>query len=75
MANKPVHTVKNQNGGWDNKREGASRASSHADTKAEAVLLGRELARNGKTEHFIHNMDSKFGERNSYGNDPHPPKG
>jgi hypothetical protein len=40
------------------------------DTKDEAVKAGRELARNRKTEHVIHNVDGKIGERNSYGNDP-----
>jgi len=28
-----------------------------------------------ETELIIHKMDGTIGERNSYGNDPHPPKG
>ena len=40
------------------------------DTKDEAVKAGRELARDRKTEHVIHRVDGKIGERNSYGNDP-----
>lgn len=75
MANKPIHTVPNKNGGWDNKREGGTRASNHADTKAEAVKQGKELAKNSRTEHIIHNKDGKIGQKNSYGNDPFPPKG
>ncbi|MDD4238030.1 MAG: DUF2188 domain-containing protein [Desulfotomaculaceae bacterium] len=74
MKNKPVHTVPNKNGGWDNKREGSSRASSHADTKAEATAYGRQLAQNSKTEHVIHNKDGKISQKNSYGNDPFPPR-
>jgi hypothetical protein len=34
------------------------------------VKAGRDLARSRKTEHVIHNLDGKIGERNSYGNDP-----
>ena len=57
------------------KREGGTRASNHAETKVEAVKLGKELAKNSGTEHVIHNKDGKIGEKNSYGNDPFPPKG
>lgn len=75
MTKKPVHTVPNKNGGWDNKREGAARASNHAETKADAMKSGKELAKNNKTEHFIHNRDGKIALKNSYGNDPFPPRG
>ncbi len=27
------------------------------------------------TEHLIHKQNGQIGERNSYGNDPHPPPG
>lgn len=42
MNKKPIHTVPNSNGGWDNKRQGNDRSISHANTKAEAVKIGRE---------------------------------
>lgn len=70
-----VHTTPHDSGGWANKRDGASRASSTHDTKAEAVAAGRQIAKNAGVEHLIHNKDGKIAERNSYGNDPHPPKG
>ena len=38
---KTHHVVPNPDGGWDVKRGGASRASSHHDTKSEAVQSGR----------------------------------
>lgn len=75
MSKKPVHIVPNKNGGWDNKREGSTRASNHVGTKAEAIKMGRELAKKSETEHVIHNMDGKIGQKNSYGNDPFPPRG
>jgi len=74
MKNKPIHTVPNKNGGWDNKREGGLRAINHADTKSETIAFGRQLAQNSKTEHVIHNKDGKISQKNSYGNDPFPPR-
>ena len=44
-------------------------------TKAAAQAAGRETARRERTEHIIHKKDGEIGSRNSYGNDPHPPKG
>jgi hypothetical protein len=43
--------------------------------KAAAQAAGRETARRERTEHIIHKKDGEIGSRNSYGNDPHPPKG
>lgn len=75
MARKPpVHTVPHDDG-WANRREGAQRVSKTFGTKAEAQAAGRQTARRDKTEHVIHKRDGTIGERNSYGNDPHPPPG
>ena len=43
-------------------------------TKEVAEATGREIARRLKVEHTIHNEDGEIGEKNSYGNDPNPPK-
>lgn len=72
MAKKPVHTVKNSNGGWDNKQGGE--VISHHIKKETAVDNGRRAAKRDETEHRIHNMDGKIAQANSYGNDPNPPK-
>lgn len=75
MAKKlPVHTVPHGDG-WANRREGSDRVSKTFDTKAEAQAAGRDTARNENTEHMVHRKDGTIGERNSYGNDPHPPVG
>lgn len=74
MSNEPVHTVPH-GGGWANRRAGAARVSKTFRTKAEAQAAGRDTARRERTEHFIHRKDGQIGERNSYGNDPHPPLG
>ena len=75
MAIKSHHVVHNPNGGWDVKKSGASRASAHCDTKAEAVSAGRIISRNQNTELRIHGLDGKIQSCDSHGNDPCPPKG
>lgn len=74
MGKPPVHTVPHGDG-WANRRAGSERVSKLFDTKREAQQAGREIAKREATEHVIHKEDGKIGERNSYGNDPHPPKG
>lgn len=74
MTKKPVHTVRHGDD-WANRREGSKKVSSTHPTQKEAAKKGREVARRDKTEHLIHGEDGKIRERNSYGNDPYPPKG
>lgn len=74
MSTGDIHTV-HRNGRWYNEVEGGKRASNSADTKAEAQKIGRDMSRDRGVEHVIHNKDGKIGERNSYGNDPFPPRG
>ncbi len=72
---KSHHIVPNPNGGWDVKKGGAQRASSHHETKQEAVSRGREISRNQGSELRIHNKDGRIAQSDSHGNDPYPPKG
>ena len=44
-------------------------------TQFEAINLARDIAENQQSELFIHNRQGQIRERNSYGNDPYPPKG
>ena len=74
MAEKNVHTVPHGDE-WANVREGSERASSVHGTQAEAIERGREIAKNAGVEHLIHATNGQIRERNSYGNDPYPPKG
>lgn len=74
MSKKNVHTVPHDDG-WANRRAGADRVSKTFDTKREAQIAGRETAKREGVEHLIHNKDGQFGGRQSYGGDPHPPKG
>ena len=68
-----VHTVPaGSEAGWCNKVDG--KVLSRHRIKRTAVETGREIARKLKVEHSIHREDGVITEKNSYGNDPHPPK-
>ena len=69
------HIVPHPKGGWDVRRGGADRATSHHDTKREAVNSGRRVSRNQGTELRIHNRNGRIAGSDSHGNDPFPPKG
>jgi hypothetical protein len=68
-----VHTVPNPNGaGWVNKVNGET--MSRHQRKDTAVDCGRDIARRNHAEHAIHRRNGTIGEKNSYGNDPMPPR-
>jgi len=76
MPKKPaVVTGPHPDGGWQNKVESNQRASNVLPTKAQAQAKGRQMAIDRKTEHKIQNKEGRITERNSYGNDPFPPRG
>lgn len=55
MARNERHVVRNPQGGWDVKKPGASRASAHLPTQAEAEGRAKEILRNdGGGEAVIH---------------------
>lgn len=60
---------------WSVRKSGASRASATFKTQKQAILKATEMAKNQRTELYIHGRDGRIRERNSYGNDRHPPKG
>ena len=62
-------------GGWAVRGEHNSKATSVHDTQAEAIDAGRGIAINQESELFIHRPNGQIRDRNSYGNDPFPPKG
>ncbi len=62
-------------GGWAVKPSGGSKPSSVHDTQQEAIDRARGIARNQRSELFIHRRDGTIRERDSHGNDPFPPKG
>jgi uncharacterized protein YdaT len=61
--------------GWAVKSEGAERATKVVDTQREAIDIARQIAQNQQSEMLIHRPNGQIREKNSYGNDPHPPQG
>ena len=57
------------------RKTGADRVTKRFDTQHEAIEAARELARKQKTELYIHGKDGRIRERDSFGDDPFPPKG
>ena len=62
-------------GGWAVRGEGNSRATSVHGTQAAAINKGRQVARNQQSELLIHGRNGRIRARDSYGNDPYPPRG
>ncbi len=71
---KSIHAVPHKNG-WACKKEGSNNYIEFFDTKIPCVDYARDLAQKEKSELFIHGKDGKIQSRDSYGNDPFPPKG
>lgn len=74
MGKKPVHVVPS-GGKWVVKKEGTSAAASSHKTQSTAWKRGQTIARKERTEAYLHGKDGRIRERNSYGEDPHPPRG
>ena len=59
---------------WEVKGEGNSKATRVVDTQKEAIKIAREIAINQESELIIHGKDGKIRDKDSFGNDPCPPK-
>lgn len=68
------HVVPHKDG-WAVKPEGGERASSVHETQREAIQQAREIAQNQHSELFVHGRGGQIRSRDSFGHDPHPPKG
>ncbi|MCY3788823.1 MAG: DUF2188 domain-containing protein [Gemmatimonadetes bacterium] len=74
MAKRNQHVVPHD-GEWAVRGAGSQRASSVHHTQREAIDAARAIAQNQGSEMFVHGKDGRIRERNSYGNDPFPPRG
>lgn len=74
MSKKNVHVVP-RGSGWAVEKAGASRASKVTETQKEAIGAATKTARREGSEVIIHGANGRIREKNSYGNDPNPPKG
>ena len=60
--------------GWAVKAAGASRVTSVHRSQRVAIKRAVKIAKNKKSDVVIHRKDGKIRDRDSYGNDPCPPK-
>lgn len=72
---KNQHVTPHKSGGWQIKGAGNSKATKITKTQAEAIFIAKNIAKNKQSELLIHNKSGKIREKNSYGNDPFPPRG
>ncbi|MBA9077085.1 DUF2188 domain-containing protein [Rufibacter quisquiliarum] len=74
LMGKNQHVVKHSNG-WAVRGAGNEKATKVTQTQNEAIQYAKQIASNQNSEMLVHGRDGRIRERNSYGNDPHPPKG
>jgi len=73
MAKKNQWVIKYRNI-WAVKGEGNKRATKITKTQKEAIDIGKKIAKKQKSELYIQNSKGKIRSKDSYGNDPCPPK-
>lgn len=61
-------------GKWAVKPVGSNRTASTHRTQGAAIDVARKVARREKSEVVIHRPDGTIRDKDSYGNDPCPPK-
>ncbi len=74
MIKKNQHVVPHNNG-WAVLGAGNERVTSIHRTQKSAIQAARQTAIRQKSEMLIHGQNGQIRERNTYGQDPYPPKG
>ena len=59
---------------WAVRGEGNLRVTSLHETQVEAFEAAREIAINNQSDVVIHRLNGVIRDRDSYGNDPFPPR-
>ncbi|MHA3771630.1 DUF2188 domain-containing protein [Verrucomicrobiota bacterium sgz303538] len=70
---KNQHVTRRQDG-WAVTGAGNQKATVVKRTQAEAIKAAIPIAKNEKADVIIHGRDGRIRDRDSYGNDPCPPK-
>lgn len=63
------------NGKWGVRGAGNSKVTKTANTQQEAINTAREIAKNQQSEMIVHRPNGQIRDKNSYGNEPFPPRG
>ena len=72
---KNQHVTPHPKGGWQVNGAGNSKATIRTSTQSKAIADARVIARNQKSEMVIHRPNGQIRAKDSYGNDPFPPRG
>ncbi|MES1955999.1 DUF2188 domain-containing protein [Salinisphaera hydrothermalis] len=75
MSKTGRHVVPSPKGGWAVRKSGSERATRVFGTQEEAIKFARNLAKKEHADFYLHRKDGTIRKRDSYGADPHPPKG
>ena len=75
MSHKNQHVTHRPDGMWQVIGAGNKKATAVTPTQKEAIDIATRIARNKKSELVVHGINGKIREKNSYGNDPYPPRG
>lgn len=73
MSKKNQYVVPTQSG-WGVRSENSERFTVKTETKAEAVKIATSIAKNQHSELTILGGNGKIQNKNSFGNDPIPPR-
>lgn len=73
MSKKNIHVVPHGKE-WATRRERSNRVNSIHKTQRGAIQNAIPSAKKDKVEVVIHGRDGRIREKDSYGNDPNPPK-
>jgi len=60
---------------WAVKGAGNTKATKVVSTQRQAIEIAKGISVNQQSEMLIHGRNGQIREKNSYGNDPYPPKG
>lgn len=72
---KNQHVTPRADGLWQVKGAGNDKATKVTETQKEAIEIARDIARNQQSELVIHGKNGRIRAKDSYGNDPFPPRG
>lgn len=73
MSKKNQHVTPHPEG-WQVKGAGNQKATVVTDTQQQAIEIARQIAQNQKSEVVIHRPNGQIRDKDSYGNDPMPPR-
>ena len=61
-------------GQWKVQGQGNSKATKLFDNKSDAIAFGKSIAKKQQSELIVQKKDGKIQSKDSYGNDPLPPR-